>query len=64
MRPRRRRDREQVAPSNRIAPASADTIPEMVLNNVVLPAPLGPTTATSSPASTRIDTWSSTGTPP
>src|SRR5581483_5298971 len=36
----------------------------MVLNSVVLPAPLGPTIATRSPDSTRIVTEFSTGTPP
>ena len=40
-------------PSNRMLPAIGRTMPEMVLNKVVLPAPLGPTIAANSPASTR-----------
>src|SRR3981189_346470 len=51
-------------PSNIIEPALGGTIPEMVLNSVVLPAPLGPTIATNSPAPTRMLTSFSTGTAP
>jgi hypothetical protein len=40
-------------PSKSIAPARTGTRPEMTRISVVLPAPLGPTTATASPASTR-----------
>src|SRR5438552_17467509 len=40
------------APSQRIAPASAGKIPEMILMSVDLPAPLSPTSATTSPGRT------------
>ncbi len=40
-------------PSNRIVPVCG-TRPEMALNNVVLPAPLRPTTETNSPSCTWI----------
>ena len=45
-------------PSNRIRPAVGGKKPLIRLKNVVLPAPLGPMTARSSPGSTSIDTWS------
>ena len=38
------------------ARTSARRMPEMVLNSVVLPAPLGPTIDTNCPSSTVIDT--------
>ncbi len=37
-------------------------MPEMVLNSVVLPAPLGPTIETKAPSSTSSETPCSTGT--
>src|SRR5205809_6041193 len=40
------------------------TVPEMVLNRVVFPAPLGPTIAANSPAFIRIVMPFRTGTPP
>jgi hypothetical protein len=46
-------------PANRIAPALGFTVPVMTLNSVVLPAPLGPMTARTSPSSTLMATWSS-----
>src|SRR5579863_7777989 len=48
-------------PSKLMLPAVGRRIPDMVLNRVVLPAPLGPTMATNWPASTWIDTSLSTG---
>ena len=48
--------------SNRIAPAISFTVPEIALNSVVLPAPLGPTMATNWPSSTTTETPFSTGT--
>ena len=41
------------APSKRIFPALAGWIPEIARSSVVLPAPLAPTRATSSPSSTE-----------
>jgi hypothetical protein len=49
-------------PSKRIEPDIAGTVPESVLNSVVLPAPFGPTIETNSPAPTSIETSCSTGT--
>ena len=40
-------------PANRISPAVGLTVPVITLNSVVLPAPLGPMTARTSPSSTR-----------
>src|SRR5690606_33634740 len=48
-------------PSKRIAPDVTGASPEIALNSVLLPAPFGPTTATSSPAPTRSDTPLSAG---
>ncbi|MEY9922041.1 hypothetical protein ABIF99_008356 [Bradyrhizobium japonicum] len=48
-------------PSNVIPPPLGFTMPEIVLNSVVLPAPLGPTIATNWPAPTLIDTSFRTG---
>ena len=47
--------------SNVIVPALGRTMPEIVLNSVVLPAPFGPTIATNWPASTLIETPFRTG---
>jgi hypothetical protein len=47
-----------------IAPDPAGTTPEMALNNVVLPAPLGPTIATNCPSSTETETPRSAASPP
>jgi hypothetical protein len=46
------------SPSNTIWPADGARKPLIMLKNVVLPAPFGPITARSSPASTVIDTRS------
>ena len=46
------------SPSNTIRPEVGVRNPLIRLKNVVLPAPLGPMTARSSPGSTRIDTSS------
>ena len=51
-------------PSNRISPRVTSTSPEMALISVDLPAPLGPTTATSSPGRTSSDTSQSATTSP
>ena len=42
--------------ANRIAPALGLTVPVMTLKSVVLPAPLGPMTARTSPSSTLMAT--------
>src|SRR5690606_42156917 len=44
-----------------MAPDMVDTVPDMVLNNVLLPAPLGPTMDTKSPSRTATDTPFRTG---
>ena len=54
--------RSRSTPSNSMLPALGLTMPEMVLNSVVLPAPFGPTIETNAPASTAIETPCSTGT--
>ena len=41
------------SPSKRTVPALAGCTPEIVRSSVVLPAPLAPTSATSSPSATR-----------
>src|SRR5919112_6043629 len=51
-------------PSNRTSPSSAGWIPAMHLMSVDLPAPLSPTSATTSPAATRKSTWYSAWTAP
>ena len=51
-------------PPARPSPASARTKPQMTLNSVVLPAPLGPITPTTSPGATVSDTSSSAVSPP
>ena len=48
-------------PSTSACPASSGTIPSRARISVVLPQPLGPTSATSSPAPTPSDTSSSAG---
>jgi hypothetical protein len=45
-------------------PLASGTVPEMALNSVVLPAPLGPTIETKSPWATVIDTPLSADRPP
>src|SRR6267143_1969405 len=57
----RRRHREQVAAFEADA---ARTVPDTVLNSVVLPAPFGPTMATNCPASTDSETSTSAFSPP
>ena len=52
------------APSQRSRPSSGATKPQTQLNKVVLPAPLGPITPTTSPARADIDTPSSAVSPP
>src|SRR4051794_4909983 len=47
--------------SKAIVPALGRTMPEIVLNSVVLPAPFGPTIATNWPSSTLIETPFKTG---
>mgnify|MGYP003345970286 CR=1 FL=1 len=47
-------------PSRSTVPASADSSPAMIRNNVVLPHPEGPTIAATSPGSRRKTTLSST----
>ena len=54
--------RNRSTSSKRMLPAVGRSVPEMVLNSVVLPAPFGPTIETNWPASTAIDTPCSTGT--
>ena len=44
------------APSKRIAPSETRLMPEIVRRVVVLPAPLEPISATSSPSATESDT--------
>ena len=44
------------APSKRIAPSETRLMPEIVRRVVVLPAPLEPISATSSPSATDSDT--------
>jgi hypothetical protein len=51
-------------PSNLMVPERAATTPDSVLNSVVLPAPFGPTMATSSPSPTAIETSCSASNPP
>ena len=53
--------RARSCPLRRIAPPLAGCTPEIVRNNVVLPAPLAPTSATSSPLPTRKSTPASAG---
>src|ERR1700736_5632977 len=50
--------------SNRMRPPRGRTVPEMALNRVVLPAPLGPTIDTNCPARTARETSASAGRPP
>ncbi len=50
-------------PSRRIVPESGDSCPFSRLKQVVLPAPLGPIRATSSPAPTSKETPRSAGRP-
>src|SRR5437016_2807352 len=46
------------SPANRIVPSSGGSAPAMMLNNVVLPAPLGPITAKIAPSSTvKLTSW-------
>src|SRR5437764_10959695 len=52
------------SPSNASRPAFARCMPAMTLISVLLPAPLGPTTHTSSPRSTCSDTSHSAGAAP
>ena len=52
------------SPRRVMAPESGRYTPEMQLNADVLPAPLGPMTANSSPSWTSKDTWSRTTLPP
>ena len=47
------------SPQNEISPDAARLSPEIVLSSVVLPAPLAPMSATTSPSSTVSDTRSS-----
>ena len=47
------------SPRNRTAPPREGTIPEIAIKSVVLPAPLAPMIATSSPSSTSSETRSS-----
>src|SRR5215813_7585883 len=54
----------RLAPSKLMLPAASGTIPEIVLNSVVLPAPFAPITATSSPAFTSIETSDNAVRPP
>ena len=58
------RTRSSAAPSKRTVPASARTKPQMTLKSVVLPAPLGPITPTTSPGATASDTSSRAVNPP
>ena len=51
-------------PSKAILPAAGVTVPEIALNSVVLPAPLGPTIATNCPSATVSDTPRSAASPP
>src|SRR6476661_4994952 len=51
-------------PWNVIVPPVGLTTPEIVLNNVDLPAPLGPTTVTNCPSETLSDTSVSARSPP
>ena len=53
-----------VSPSMLIVPASGSTKPAMARSNVVLPLPLGPSRAKSSPSSIRSVTSSSAGVSP
>src|SRR4051794_9293108 len=52
------------SPASAIRPWSIGTKPLMALNRVVLPAPLGPITATTSPAETRRSIFESARKPP
>src|SRR5699024_8781740 len=58
------RTRSSGSPSQRTEPSSARTNPQITLNSVVLPAPLGPITPTTSPGPTVSDTPSSAVSPP
>ena len=51
-------------PRHRIVPEAGVTKPQMTLNNVVLPAPLGPMTPSTSPCETSSETPSSAVMPP
>src|SRR5260221_14505381 len=51
-------------PSNTTLPPSGLSTPVMRLNKVVLPAPFGPTTDTTSPAPTENDTSLTANSPP
>src|SRR4029434_9328394 len=51
-------------PRNKTLPALGDKSPDTILIKVVLPAPLGPMTACSSPTSTSRDTLSTAARPP
>jgi hypothetical protein len=46
----------RLRPLQMISPDTGATVPEIVLNSVLLPAPFGPTTATNCPRSTSSDT--------
>ena len=56
--------RSMRVPKAVIVPCSARTTPEIVRNVVLLPAPLGPRSATTEPSGTRSDTSRSATTPP
>src|SRR4051794_17036795 len=58
------RMRSSAVPSQLTVPASARTNPQITLNSVVLPAPLGPITPTTSPGPTVSETPSSAVRPP
>ena len=61
---RRQARRSKSRPSNEMRPLPGTTVPEMALNSVVLPAPLGPTMATNCPSLTCNDTSVSACDPP
>src|SRR6516225_10525443 len=52
------------SPAKLMLPWLGLSTPVMRLNKADLPAPFGPITARTSPASTRIDTWSTATRPP
>src|SRR5881409_3063753 len=52
------------SPAKRADPRVGLTVPEITLNSVVLPAPLGPTRPRISPAATDSETSSSARKPP